>query len=91
VTLTVANVADLNPGSTITQIDFYMDNNGDGVLEPGTDTLLGYAAQSNGAWTLTFSPSTFGLTSGHSYTVFARAEDSYGVFGDPAALALTVQ
>jgi hypothetical protein len=24
-------------------------------------------------------------------TVFAQAEDSYGVFGDPVSLALTVQ
>jgi uncharacterized delta-60 repeat protein len=90
ITLTVANLSDGNPNSTITQVAIYLDSNGDGVLEPGTDTLLGYATQSNGVWTLTFSPSTFSLTSGSSYTVFAMAEDSYGVFGDPSALTLTV-
>jgi hypothetical protein len=26
-----------------------------------------------------------------SYTVFAQAEDSYSVFGDPVALTLTVK
>jgi hypothetical protein len=32
----------------------------------------------------------FSLTSG-TYTLFAQAEDSYGVFSDPFALTLTVQ
>jgi hypothetical protein len=41
------------------------------------------------AWTLT-SSSAFGLTAG-TYTLFARAEDSDGVFGDPVALSLQVQ
>jgi hypothetical protein len=88
VTLTAANVVALNPGSTVTQVAFYMDSNGDGVLESGTDTLLGYGVQSSpGVWTLTFS--TAGLTGG-MYTLFAQAEDSYGVFGDPFAVTLTV-
>jgi hypothetical protein len=36
---------------------------------------------SAGTWTFTFSSA--GLTSG-TYTFFAVAEDSYGVFSDPA-------
>jgi hypothetical protein len=71
-------------------VAFYLDSNNDGKLEPGTDALLGYATQSSpGVWTLTDS-SAFGLTKG-TYTLFARAEGSDGVFGDPVALTLTVQ
>jgi hypothetical protein len=45
VTLTAANVVALNPGSTVTQVAFYLDSNGDGILEPGSDTLLGYGTR----------------------------------------------
>jgi uncharacterized delta-60 repeat protein len=88
VTLTASNITDSNPNSTITQVAFYVDSNGDGKLEPSTDTLLGYATQTTpGVWTFTF---TVNLAPG-TYTLFALAEDSYGVFGDPLALMLTVQ
>jgi uncharacterized delta-60 repeat protein len=88
-TLTASNITDANPNSTITQVAFYVDTNGDGVLDAG-DALLGYATQTSpGVWTLT-SASAFGLTAG-TYTLFAQAEDSYGVFGDPDAITLTVQ
>jgi hypothetical protein len=84
VTLTAANVVALNPGSTVAQVAFYQDANGDGRLEPGSDTFLGYGVQTRpGVWTLTFS--TAGLTGG-TYTLFARAGDSFGVFGDPLAI-----
>jgi hypothetical protein len=88
VTLTAANVVALNPGSTVTQVAFYQDSNSDGVLESGTDSFLGYGVQTSpGVWTLTFS--TAGLTSG-TYTLFAQAKNSYGVFGDPFAITETV-
>ena len=88
VTLTASSITDTNPNSTITQVAFCVDSNNDGILEPGTDTLLGYATQTSpGVWTFTF---TVNLPSG-TYTLFAQAEDSYGVFGDSVSLALTVQ
>jgi uncharacterized delta-60 repeat protein len=88
VTLTAANITDGNPNATITQVAFYLDSNGDGQLEPGTDTLLGYATQSSpGVWTFTF---TATLTPG-TYTLFSQAEDGYGAFGDPDAITFTVQ
>jgi uncharacterized delta-60 repeat protein len=88
VTLTAANVVAFNPNSTVTQVAFYLDSNGDGILEPGTDTLLGYATQTGpGTWTLTVT--TAGLAPG-TYTFFAVAEDTYGVFSDPLALTLQV-
>jgi hypothetical protein len=79
--LTASNISDANPGASITGVTFYVDSNGDGVLEPGADTLLGYATQTSpGTWTFTFS--TTGLTAG-TYTFFAVAEDSFGVVSDP--------
>lgn len=91
VTLTASNITPADPSSTITQVAFYLDSNNDGTLEPATDTLLGYATQTSpGVWTLTFSTSAMGLTAG-TYTLFAQAEDSDGVFGDPDAIRLTVE
>ena len=86
-TLTTSNITDANPGARITQVAFYQDSNGDGVLEPGTDTLLGYGTQTSpGTWIFTFS--TTGLAS-EAYTFFAVAADNDGVLGD--ALAATEQ
>src|SRR5262249_50718954 len=87
-TLTASSITDANPNGTITQVAFYVDSNNDGALEPGADTLLGHAARTSpGVWTLTF---TVNEPPG-TYTLFAQAEDSYGVFGNPALLTLTIQ
>jgi len=81
-TLTAGSITDANPGASVTQVAFYVQVN-------GTNTLLGYGTQtSTGVWTLA-STNTFGLSAG-TYTLFAQAEDSYGVFGDPVAITLTV-
>jgi uncharacterized delta-60 repeat protein len=88
VTLTASNITLADPNSTITHVAFYLDSNGDGVLEPGSDTLLGTGTQTSpGVWTLNYTAS---LAAG-SYTLFAQAQDSDGVLGDPVALTLTVQ
>jgi hypothetical protein len=51
VTLTAAGVQDLNAGGTITQVAFYADSNGDGVLGAG-DALLWFGTQTNAStWT----------------------------------------
>lgn len=84
VTLAAANVQALNPGSTVTQVAFYTDSNGDGKLD-AADTLLGYGTNTNGTWTFTFTFSTSG-----TYKLFAQAKDSYGVLSDPLALDLQV-
>jgi hypothetical protein len=89
VTLTVSNITDGNPNSSITQVGFYLDSNGDGKLEPGTDTLLGYATQTSPG-VRTLSVSTTDWATG-SYTLFAQAQDSYNLLSDPFALTLTVQ
>jgi uncharacterized delta-60 repeat protein len=87
VTLTASSITYGNPNSTVTQVAFYVDSNGDGKLDSG-DTLLGYATQTSpGVWTYSF---TVNLTTG-TYTLFAQAQDNYGALGDPLALALQVQ
>jgi hypothetical protein len=61
------------------QVAFYYYDRG------GNTVPLGTVTQSNGgAWTLT-SATAFGMTSG-TYTLYAQAEDNYGIFGDPLAL-----
>jgi hypothetical protein len=85
VTLTASNITDGNPNSTIKQVAFYADSNSDGILDAG-DTLLGYGTLTSGGWSF---PSTVNLAPGTD-TLFAQAEDSYGVFGDPLALQLHV-
>jgi hypothetical protein len=86
-TLAASNFTDPNPGATITQVAFYLDSNTDGKLEAG-DTLLGYGFQtSTGVWTLTFSTTAWAPG---TYTLFAQAEDNFGVFGDPFAMTLIV-
>jgi uncharacterized delta-60 repeat protein len=88
VTLTAGNVVDPNPDGTVTRVAFYVDSSGGGSLEPGTDTLLGYATLSSpGTWTLTLS--TAGWAPG-TYTLFSQAEDGYGALSDPLALSFQV-
>jgi uncharacterized delta-60 repeat protein len=79
-TLTASGITDANPNTTITQVAFYVQVN-------GVNTLLGYGTQTSpGVWTFSF---TVSLAPG-TYTLFAQAEDSYGVFGDLCPLALQV-
>jgi uncharacterized delta-60 repeat protein len=84
-TLTASNLTDGDLSgtgyATVTQVAFYA------VDQSGNQTLLGYGAYSNGAWTLNY---TVSLASG-SYTLYAQATDSAGIIGDSAFLTLTVQ
>ncbi len=81
-TLTASNIALADPSSTIAQVAFYY------LDASGNQVVLGYGTQTSpGVWTFTFNVS---LAAG-SYTLYAQAEDSDGVFSDPLALTLTVQ
>jgi uncharacterized delta-60 repeat protein len=81
-TLTASDITDANPGASITQVAFYYFDS------TGTKQVLGYGTQTSaGVWTRTF---TVNLAPG-TYTLYAQAEDSYGGFGDPTALTLSVQ
>jgi uncharacterized delta-60 repeat protein len=80
-TLTASNITDGNPNSTITQVTFYTINSS------GAKVVLGYGLlTSPGVWTLNL---TVNLASGN-YTLYAQAQDSDGVFGDPLATTLQV-
>jgi hypothetical protein len=80
-TLTASNIAPATPGANIAQVNFYyFDSTGaKHVLGNGTQT-------STGVWTLTVKAN---LAPG-AYTLYALAEDSNGLFGFAAGLALTV-
>jgi uncharacterized delta-60 repeat protein len=78
-TLTASGLTDANPGATVTQVTFYLDTNGDGVLDAG-DVQIGQTSSS--PWTINYS--TQNLASG-TYKIFAVAQDNYGAFGDPLA------
>jgi uncharacterized delta-60 repeat protein len=83
-TLTANNITDEIPSATITQVAFYYFDSS------GNQVTLGTVTVSNaGSWTLS-SATAFGLPAG-TYTIYAQAEDSYGIFGDPFAITLTVQ
>jgi hypothetical protein len=88
VTLTASNISDeipSTPTNPVTQqVTFYYNSSSGTKVTLGTVTV-----SSSGTWTLS-SPTAFGLAAG-TYTLYAQAEDSYGVFGDLAALTLTVQ
>src|SRR5262249_25624431 len=80
-TLTATNIGEPNPNGTISQVTFYY------IDSTGAKQILGNATQRNaGTWTLTF---TVNL-SPNTYTIYAQAQDSFSVLGDPVALVLTV-
>jgi uncharacterized delta-60 repeat protein len=84
VTLTASNILNSNPTTTISQVNFYLQN-------PDLSlTLVGTGTNNNGTWSLTFAESTFGLTAGNNYTFVAQAIDSNGLLSDPVTLVLTV-
>ena len=43
--LIASNFVDTNPATATTEMAFYADSNNDGVLDPLSDTLLGYGTQ----------------------------------------------
>jgi hypothetical protein len=81
-TLTATNLAPATPGATIAQVSFfYFDSN-------GAKHVLGNGIQtSTGVWTLIVKAN---LKPG-TYTLWAQAQDSDGLFGSAASLTLTVQ
>ncbi|MFO0813505.1 MAG: hypothetical protein U0796_09815 [Gemmatales bacterium] len=83
-TLTAGNVYAIQPGHSITQVAFYLDSNNDGILQQGSDQLLGYGSQLSSNHTSTVQISTSSLSSGRQ-TVFAQVLDSGNLLGDTIA------
>jgi hypothetical protein len=85
-------VSTLDANLTITQVAFYLVTNSSGQPNPSSDELLGDGtastlANSSHNWTLTMS--TSGLTAG-TYTIYAMAKDSNGVWSVPTTTTLTI-
>jgi hypothetical protein len=78
----IASVTDDNPGATITQVEFTVEDSSGNIVSQGYGTLT-----SSGTWSFLFS--TNGWSAG-SYTVVAQPEDSYGVLGDPLSITETL-
>jgi hypothetical protein len=75
-----SNLTDEIPSATITQMDFYYST----AAEPSPSWATERRA-APGVWTFTF---TVNLAPG-TYTLYAQAEGSYGIFGDPLPVTLT--
>jgi hypothetical protein len=83
-TLTATSFVDANPASTITQVFYY----GFSSATSGEMGVLGYFTQArSGVWTFTLS--TAGLAPG-TYSFYAMAMDSYGVYGPAASVTVQV-
>jgi uncharacterized delta-60 repeat protein len=85
VTLTASAILNSNPTSSISQVDFYLQN-------PDLSlTLLGAGVNNNGTWSFTFSEIAYGLSAGTGYTFVAQAADSMGAFlSDPVSVQVTM-
>lgn len=74
-------------GATISRINFYRDVNGNGLLDTGTDTLLGSDTDGTDGWST--SVSTAGFPAG-SVSILAVAVDSENRSSAPSITTLTV-
>jgi hypothetical protein len=85
VTLSAESVEDA--GSTVTTVAFYLESNGTGGLQVGSDTFIGEGSQNGSNWTVTTTAndSTPGV-----YTYYAVATDAAGVATTPASVTSTV-
>jgi hypothetical protein len=93
VLLTAGNVYAVGSSARIVEVAFYRDKNGDGALQPDTDELLGKGKPSTTAnadhhWCLEIP--TAKMAPG-TYTIFARAKDSNGVFSEPNSTTLKIK
>ena len=63
----------------IVAVNFYRDANGDGILQPDGDTLVGTDNSASGGWKI--AGSTSSLPPGYA-TYFARADDDHGNYSN---------
>lgn len=79
-TLTASNVLDDAGTNGIARVEFYRDNNGNGTLEVGTDTLLGNGTRvgTTNSWTLNISTLNY---IANEVSFLARAVDIDGATG----------
>jgi len=83
--LSARNVADVD--GTVRRVEYYHDSNGSGVLEPGTDLLLGYSIDASTSYLVSYSARSF---AGGTQRFFARAQDNAGKWSNPATASCVV-
>jgi hypothetical protein len=71
----------------IARIDFYRDTNSNGLLDVGTDTLIGSDTSSEGGWLLASNTNDFALG---TQQYFARATDTDGTTSSSVTTTITV-
>jgi hypothetical protein len=87
--MTANNVRVITSGATITKVAFYLDVNSNGVLDIGTDTLLGTGSKDGSTTNWLLTVPTTGMAAG-SYTAFAQATDSNGLTSVPIAATFQI-
>lgn len=84
-TLSATGVADSD--GTVAKVEFYRDVNENGVIEVGTDILLGSDTSAGSGWTWTGSTGSFPLGTNH---FLARAQDNALLWSKAAAATATL-
>jgi len=84
-TLTANDAEDVD--GNVARVQFYRDSNGNGVLDPFSDTLLGTDTNGSNGWAWTGTTTTFSVGEN---TFFARARDNDGVYGAPVSTTVTI-
>jgi hypothetical protein len=87
VTITASNVTAVDPSRTITKVEFYRDNNANGLIDPTIDTLVGTDTSSSGGWSVT--PATTGWPMG-TQPLLARALSSNNSWSEPAQTSIVI-
>ncbi|MBL8757486.1 MAG: hypothetical protein JNK35_03535, partial [Phycisphaerae bacterium] len=84
-TLVGNGAADLD--GTVASVQFFRDADGDNILDPNVDTLLGTDASAVGGFTVAVSTLNFAVGSNR---IFARSIDNEGTAGNPVTTIVTV-
>ena len=89
--LTAADVRVIAGGSNVASVSFYRDKNSNGVLEIGTDTLLGTDTNGSNGWSLSLTVSIPKNVQQQTFTYFAQAKDSSNVAGNVVSTTNTIK
>ena len=85
VKLTATNVADAD--GVVSRVEFYVDSNANGLIDPGTDLLIAEVTQGTENWSWTGKSTDF--PSG-AITYLARAQDNDNDWSDPVSAQGTI-
>ncbi len=78
---------DVSDDDAVASVAFYLDANGDGVFQAGTDTYLGDGSQDDANWWYAVDVSGW---ADDTYTFFARAQDSDSEWSNVASTEVVI-